>query len=126
MRYPGSVPARQRRSTLAGESPSRSPLLFPSATGLLLDLHNWRAREWMPALDAAGVDHGTIYTLRHTAITNWLAAGLTVVEVSRYAGTSVGRGYPVTLTARIRPASWVRRRLPRDRERSNPTQPANP
>jgi hypothetical protein len=24
----------------------------------------------------------------HTAITNWLAAGLTVFEVSRYAGTS--------------------------------------
>jgi integrase len=43
----------------------------------------------VPALDAAGIDHGTIYTLRHTAITNWLAAGLTVFEVSRYAGTSV-------------------------------------
>jgi integrase len=66
-----------------------TPLLFPSPTGRLLNLHNWRAREWMPALDAAGIDHGTIYTLRHTAITNWLAAGLTVFEVSRYAGTSV-------------------------------------
>jgi hypothetical protein len=29
------------------------------------------------------------YTLRHTAIPNWLAAGLTVFEVSRHAGTSV-------------------------------------
>lgn len=43
----------------------------------------------MPALDAAAIDHGTIYTLRHTASTNWLAAGLTVFEASRYAGTSV-------------------------------------
>jgi integrase len=66
-----------------------TPLLVPSATGLLLDLHNWRAREWTPALEAAGVGHGTIYTLRHTAITNRLAAGLTIFEVSRYAGTSV-------------------------------------
>lgn len=43
-----------------------TPFLFPSPTGLLLNLDNWRAREWMPALDAAGIDHGTIYTLRHS------------------------------------------------------------
>jgi hypothetical protein len=24
----------------------------------MLDLYNWRAREWAPALDAAGVDYG--------------------------------------------------------------------
>ena len=61
-----------------------TPLLFPSPTGRLLDLHNWRAREWMPALDAAGIDHGTIYTLRHTAITNWLAAGLTFLVATSF------------------------------------------
>jgi hypothetical protein len=52
-----------------------SPLVFPSACGDLLDLHNWRAREWNPAREAAGVGHGTIYTLRQPFATNAIGAG---------------------------------------------------
>jgi integrase len=66
-----------------------TPLLFPSLTGLHLRLGNWHRREWKPALEASGVRHGTIYTLRHTFATNALAVGLSIFELSRYMGTSV-------------------------------------
>jgi integrase len=55
----------------------------------MLDLHNWRRDEWKPALKAAGVDHGTPYTLRHTFATRALAAGIALFELSRYMGTSL-------------------------------------
>jgi integrase len=64
-------------------------LVFPAARGAHLDLDNWRRREWQPALEAAGVDRRRIYDLRHTGISNWLAAGIGVFEVSRFAGTSL-------------------------------------
>jgi integrase len=60
-----------------------------SANGRLIDLHNWRAREWKPALEAAGIGHGTIYTLRHTFATNAIGAGIGLFELARYMGTSV-------------------------------------
>jgi integrase len=66
-----------------------TPLVFPSVRGDLMHLENWRPREWKPALEAAGIDHGNVYTLRHTAATTMLAAGLSLYEVSRYLGTSV-------------------------------------
>ena len=66
-----------------------SSLVFPDSRGGHLDLDNWRRREWVPALEAAGVRRRRIYDLRHTGISEWLAAGLSVFEVSRYAGTSL-------------------------------------
>jgi integrase len=48
----------------------------------------WRAREWKPALEAAGIGHGTICTLRHFA-TNAIGAGIGLFELARYMGTSV-------------------------------------
>ena len=66
-----------------------SQLLFPGPRGELIDLHNFRSREWLPALDAAGIPSRRIYDLRHTAISHWLAAGLGSFEVARFMGTSV-------------------------------------
>jgi integrase len=43
----------------------------------------------MPALAAAGLPRSCIYDLRHTAISQWLAAGLGSFEVARFMGTSV-------------------------------------
>jgi integrase len=63
-------------------------LVFPSETGQLQHLENWRPRFWKPALEAPGVNHGTVYTLRHTAATNMLAAGISLFDVSRFLGTS--------------------------------------
>ena len=73
------------------EMPARigTPLMFPSATGRRLTFGNWHRREWLPALDASGVGHGTPYTLRHTFATNALAAGISVFGLSRYMGTSI-------------------------------------
>ena len=75
-----------------------SPLVFPApggANGLKagrgthIDLHNWRAREWRPALEAAGLPPRRIYDLRHSFATRALAAGLSILELARYMGTSV-------------------------------------
>jgi integrase len=47
-----------------------SPLRFPGPRGARIDLHNFRPREWMPALEAAGLPRKRIYDLRHTAISH--------------------------------------------------------
>jgi integrase len=75
-----------------------SQLVFPApgggnrvraGHGRYLDLHNWRAREWLPALDAAGLPRRRIYDLRHSFATWALGAGLSIFELARYMGTSV-------------------------------------
>jgi len=63
--------------------------VFPGQRGGYVDLHNWRAREWIPALEAAGVPRRRIYGLRHTFATTWLAAGVPIFDVARYMGRSV-------------------------------------
>jgi integrase len=55
-----------------------------------LSLHNWRAREWKPAIRAAGIEpERRIYDLRHTYATFSLAAGVSLFTLSRRMGTSV-------------------------------------
>ncbi len=67
-----------------------SPLVFPVARGGYLDLHNFRARAWLPALAAAGVEpRRRIYDLRHTFATFALRAGVPTFELCRYMGTSL-------------------------------------
>ena len=66
-----------------------TPAVFASPRSKRLDTHNFRAREWIPALDAAGIRRRRIYDLRHTFATHALAAGLGLFELSRYMGTSV-------------------------------------
>jgi hypothetical protein len=64
--------------------------LFPSPTGELLDLNNFRRREWSPAIEASGIaTPARIYDLRSTFASNALAAGVTVFELARVMGTSV-------------------------------------
>jgi hypothetical protein len=47
-------------------------------------------REWGPAVEAAGVAKpARVYDLRATFVGNALAAGITVFETARIAGTSV-------------------------------------
>jgi hypothetical protein len=67
-----------------------TPLLFPAPGSGLLDLDNFRRREWAAAIEASGVTtHARIYDLRSTFASNALAAGLTVFELARVMGTSV-------------------------------------
>ena len=67
-----------------------TPLLFPAARGGLLNLDNWRRREWGPAIEASGVRRpARIYDLRSTFASNALAAGAPIFELARVMGTSI-------------------------------------
>ena len=62
-------------------------LVFPSPTGLLLDLHNWRDRVFKPAARAAEVD-AVPYDLRHTFVSLLIHEGRSVPYVAAMAGHS--------------------------------------
>lgn len=64
-------------------------LIFCSPKGEHIDLHNWRQRDWKPALEAAGIASRRPYDLRHSFATWALDAGLSIFELARYMGTSV-------------------------------------
>jgi integrase len=67
-----------------------TPLLFPAPAGGVMDLHNFRNREWGPAIEASGVRRpARIYDLRSTFASNALAAGVSVFELARVMGSSV-------------------------------------
>ena len=47
----------------------RKGILFPAAEGQRINIDNFRGREWVPALRAAGIEHRRIYDMRHTFAT---------------------------------------------------------
>ena len=66
------------------------PLLFPSPSGAVIDLHNFRNREWAPAIEAAGTARpARVYDLRSTFASRALDAGISVFELARVMATSV-------------------------------------
>jgi integrase len=67
-----------------------SPYLIPAPRGGVFDLHNFRSREWLPAIEASGVrTPARIYDLRSSFASNALAASVSVFELARIMGTSV-------------------------------------
>ena len=67
-----------------------SSLVFPTAGAGISICDNWRRREWVPALEAAGVRRRRIYDLQpHRRSASGSPPASSVFEVSRYAGTSL-------------------------------------
>ena len=63
-------------------------MLFPAKRGGLLNLDNWRRREWSQAIAASGVARSDLRHAEHVR-SNALAAGVSIFELARVAGTSV-------------------------------------
>jgi integrase len=86
------VPLTRRAITALDAMPARvdTPLIFPAPKGGLLNLDNFRRREWAPAIEASGIrTPARIYDLRSTFASDALAAGVSVFELARVMGTSV-------------------------------------
>jgi integrase len=86
-----TVPLPVRAAEALADLPARidTPLLFPGAKGGYLNLHNWRAHHWTPAVRAAGLAHRPPYALRHTFAAFSIAAGVSLYDLARFMGTSV-------------------------------------
>lgn len=69
------------------EYPS-SALVFTSPEGNQVRAGNLRRRHWAPAVGRAGLDGFTFHDMRHTAVSLWVAAGASDLEVAKWAGHS--------------------------------------
>jgi integrase len=85
---PLTSPALQALDSLVARLDS--PYVFAGPKRGPFDVHNFRRREWGPAVDSSGIEKpARLYDLRSTFASNALAVGITVYELARIMGTSV-------------------------------------
>jgi integrase len=83
------IPLRGKVLDALDELPHRDGIMFAASAGGRINIDNFRSREWVPAIKAAGIPHRRIYDMRHTFATWSLAAGMSIFTLSRRMGTSV-------------------------------------
>jgi integrase len=86
------VPLRARVVEALASRPSvlrPDGLLFPGRDGGLIPLRSFRRGYWTPAVENAGLEGRTPYSMRHTYAAFSLAAGVGVFALARRMGTSV-------------------------------------
>jgi integrase len=90
---PRLVPLSDRALAAYDALPLRldSKLVFPGKRGSYMDLGAWRRNHWTPAIKAAGLEHRSPYALRHSYISEALAAGIPARDVAEFAGTSISQ-----------------------------------
>lgn len=84
--------AHKLRKWLLAAPVSRHGLVFPTGVGTVESYANIYNRTWTPIMKAAGLcDHEgrplfALHTLRHVAVSLWIEQGVSVKQVSKWAG----------------------------------------